>query len=144
MQQVDAERRSLAFRALPLKYNFSEADTDTFTTLPDLGFDVLPFVSESWLSDLAVVLLVVLTQIRFSLTPMGATIIRCWVFLLGSLFVLLRVERGVLQRVPPCIWPPCGNRGVAPRADHHVEPYGGPALFEGCGTKLRFREEKDS
>ena len=43
MQQVDAERRSLAFRALPVKYNFSEADTDTFTTLPDLGFDVLPF-----------------------------------------------------------------------------------------------------
>lgn len=92
MQQVDAERRSLAFRALPVKYNFSEADTDTFTTLPDLGFDVLPFVSESWLSDLAVVLLVVLTQIRFSLTPMGATIVRRWVFLLGSLFVLRGVS----------------------------------------------------
>ncbi len=88
LMQVRAEKRSRTFRALPIKYNFTIADEHTFTTLPDIGFDILPMVHDAWLADVMVGLLVALTQCRFSLTPMGATILRRWAFLLGSLFFL--------------------------------------------------------
>ena len=88
LMQVRAEERSRQFRALPLKYNFTTKDENTFTTLPDIGFDILPMIHDHWWSDVMVGLLVALTQVRFSLTPMGATILRRWAFLLGSLFFL--------------------------------------------------------
>ena len=87
MQYV-AQARSEVFRELPVKYNMTAADADLLTTLPDLGFDVLPFVEPAWLADLFVLVLVAATHARFVPTPMGATIFRRWLLCLGTLFGL--------------------------------------------------------
>ena len=86
--QIYADQRSERFRTIPKKYNMTEEDEEKINTLPDLGFDWLPFLSNAAIADYVVIVLVIVTMVRFAPTPMGATIVRRWLFMLGSLFFL--------------------------------------------------------
>ena len=86
--QVYAEKRAAVFHTIPRKYNMTQADRDALNTLPDLGFDFLPHLSQSWLADAWVLVFLAVTHLRFLGTPMGVTIFRRWLFCLGALFFL--------------------------------------------------------
>ena len=74
--QVFAQTRSDVFQKIPTKYNMSKADRAIINTLPDLGFDILPFLPEAWIADYMVLFLMFVTLIRFTPTKMGPTIFR--------------------------------------------------------------------
>ena len=88
--QVYVQRRSKVFLEIPAKYNVSAEDRDKLNTLPDLGFDVIPFSSNAHLADQIVYAMMGVTVLRFALTGMRATLLRRLLFTLGT---LVRDER---------------------------------------------------
>ena len=95
VMQWYVQRRSQVFATLPKKYNFTTADLELFTTLPDIGFDFFDWIGlqdtyafklGTNLPDYMILSINFCTVSRFILTPMGATIQRRWGFNLGTLF----------------------------------------------------------
>lgn len=86
VMQVVAENRSTRFQDIPRKYNMTIEDTNAMNTLPDIGYDILPFVANKNLPDIWVFSIVGLGIVRFALTRLRLTILRRWTFLLGTIF----------------------------------------------------------
>lgn len=86
--QVWAQERSTQFDYIPRKYNMTEDDMDKILTLPDLGFDLFPYMPYASLPDTLVGLMMGITIFRFMLTSMRATIFRRWMLALGTLFLI--------------------------------------------------------
>jgi len=67
--QIVVQTKSEVFTTIPKKYNMTASDAEKINTLPDLGFDWLPYLSNHKIADYFVVALLFTTHTRFLPTP---------------------------------------------------------------------------
>jgi len=101
LAQVYVQKRSEHFKVIPDQFLMNATARRRVNTLPDLGFDLLWHVPASWVADSLVFGSMLATVVRFVPTPMGATILRRWLFILGTLFFLRGIAISVTMLPNP-------------------------------------------